>query len=158
MRFLMMVKASRNSEAGMMPDEKMMAPMMKYNEKLQEAGVLIDLAGLQPSSAGARIRFSGGKHTVVEGPFADPEALVAGYWLIRVNSKQEAIEWAGAARRRMGMARTPKSSCANCSSSTISSRADRSTPRVGWSRTLRAEISADQPLDRRIIRCSSTPI
>lgn len=94
MRFLMMVKASRNSEAGMMPDEKMMAPMMQYNEELQRAGVLIDLAGLHPSSAGARIKFSGGKHTVVEGPFADPEALVAGYWLIRVNSKQEALEWA----------------------------------------------------------------
>ena len=72
MRFLMMVKASRNSEAGMMPDEKMMAPMMQYNEELQQAGVLIDLAGLQPSSAGARIKFSGGKHTVVEGPFARP--------------------------------------------------------------------------------------
>ena len=94
MRFLMMVKASRNSEAGMMPDEKMMAPMMQYNAELQRAGVLIDLAGLQPSSAGARIEFSGGKHTVVEGPFANPEGLVAGYWLIRVNSKQEAIEWA----------------------------------------------------------------
>ncbi|MGH7061150.1 MAG: YciI family protein [Stellaceae bacterium] len=94
MRFLMMVKASPNSEAGMMPDEKMIATMMQYNEELQKAGVLIDLAGLQPSSAGARIKFSGGKHTVVEGPFANPEGLVAGYWLIRVNSKQEAIGWA----------------------------------------------------------------
>jgi hypothetical protein len=94
MRFLMMVKASRSSEAGEMPDEKMIATMMKYNEELQKAGILIDLAGLQPSIAGARIKFSDGKSTVVEGPFADPEGLVAGYWLIRVNSKAEAIEWA----------------------------------------------------------------
>ncbi|HEY1258244.1 MAG TPA: YciI family protein [Stellaceae bacterium] len=94
MRFLMMVKASRRSEAGEMPDEKMIATMMKYNEELQKAGVLIDLAGLRPSSAGVRIKFSNGKSTVVEGPFANPEGLVAGYWLIRVNSKAEAIDWA----------------------------------------------------------------
>jgi hypothetical protein len=94
MRFLMMVKASWRSEAGEMPDEKMIATMMKYNEELQKAGVLIDLAGLRPSSAGVRIKFSNGKSTVVEGPFANPEGLVAGYWLIRVNSKAEAIDWA----------------------------------------------------------------
>ena len=92
MRFLMMVRANKDSEAGIMPDETLISAMMTYNEELAKAGVLIDLSGLQPSSKGARVKFSGGKATVIEGPFAD--ASVAGYWLIKVNSKAEAIEWA----------------------------------------------------------------
>ena len=94
MRFMMIVKATNNSEAGVMPDETLIAAMMKYNEELAKAGVLIDLAGLQPSSKGTRIRFAGGNRTVIDGPFANTNELMAGYWLIRVNSKEEAVEWA----------------------------------------------------------------
>jgi len=94
MRFLMMVKANADTEAGVMPDEKLIAAMGKYNEELAKAGVLLDLSGLQPSSKGARIKFSGGKRTVVDGPFTEAKELIAGYWLIQVKSKEEAIEWA----------------------------------------------------------------
>jgi hypothetical protein len=95
MRFLMMVKANKDTEAGVMPDEKLIAAMTRYNEELSKAGVLLDLAGLQPSSKGARIRFSpGGRRAVVDGPFTETTGLVAGYWLIQVKSKDEAIEWA----------------------------------------------------------------
>jgi hypothetical protein len=94
MRFMMMVRANRNTEAGVMPDEKLIAAMTKYNEEMAKAGVLLDLAGLQPSSKGARVKFSGGKRTVIDGPFAETKELIAGYWLIQVKSKAEAIEWA----------------------------------------------------------------
>src|SRR5712691_5563893 len=94
MRFMMIVKASKDSEAGIMPDEKLLAAMGKYNEELMKAGVLLDLSGLQPSSKGARIKFSGGKRTVIDGPFTETKELIAGYWLIQVKSKKEAIEWA----------------------------------------------------------------
>lgn len=93
MRFLMIVKASKDSEAGVMPEEKLIAAMTRYNEELVKAGALVDAAGLQPSSKGARIKFSGGKRAVVHGPF-DSKDLIAGYWLIQVKSKEEAIEWA----------------------------------------------------------------
>jgi len=94
MRFMMIVKANKDSEAGMMPEEKLIAAMTKYNEELAKAGVLLDLSGLQSSAKGARIKFAGGKRTVVNGPFADAKDLIAGYWLIQVKSKEEAIEWA----------------------------------------------------------------
>src|SRR5262245_59984296 len=94
MRFMMIVKASKESEAGIMPDEKLLADMGKYNEELMKAGVLLDLSGLHPSSRGARVRFSGARRTVIDGPFPETRDLIAGYWLIQVNSKQEAIEWA----------------------------------------------------------------
>lgn len=94
MRFMMIVKASKNSEAGVMPSEEMLSTMGKYNEELVKAGVLLDLSGLQPSSKGARIKFSGGRRTVVDGPFAETKELIAGYWIIQVKSKEEAIEWA----------------------------------------------------------------
>src|SRR5512147_1675706 len=94
MRFMMMVKANRDTELGVMPDERLIAEMGKYNGELQQAGVLLDLSGLQPSSKGARIKFSGGKRSVIDGPFADTKDLIAGYWLIDVKSKDEAIEWA----------------------------------------------------------------
>ena len=95
MRFMMMVKANSDTEAGVMPSEKLIAAMTRYNEELSKAGVLLDLAGLQPSSKGARIKFSpGGKRAVVDGPFTETAGLVAGYWLIQVKSKEEAIEWA----------------------------------------------------------------
>ena len=95
MRFMMIVKANKDTEAGVMPEEKLIAAMTRYNEELTKAGVLIDLAGLQPSSKGARIEFSpGGKRTVVEGPFGETSGMIAGYWLIEVKSKEEALEWA----------------------------------------------------------------
>src|SRR5258707_260634 len=94
MRFMMIVKANKDSEAGVMPEEKLIAAMTKYNEELAKAGALLDLSGLQPSAKGARIKFSGGKRTVVNGPFAEAKDLIAGYWLIQVKSREEAIEWA----------------------------------------------------------------
>jgi hypothetical protein len=94
MRFMMIVKASKDSEAGKMPSEELLSAMGKYNEELMKAGVLVDLSGLQPSSKGARIKFSGGKPTVIDGPFAETKELIAGYWIINVKSKAEAIEWA----------------------------------------------------------------
>ena len=94
MRFLMIVKASKESEAGVMPSETLLAEMAKYNEALVKAGVMLDGTGLKPSSQGARIKYSGSKRTVVDGPFAETKELVAGFWIIQVKSKEEAIEWA----------------------------------------------------------------
>ena len=94
MRFMMIVKASRESEAGKMPSEELLAAMGKYNEELAEAGALLAGEGLHPSSKGARVRFSGDQRTVVEGPFAPAEDLIAGFWLIQANSMEEAIAWA----------------------------------------------------------------
>jgi hypothetical protein len=93
MRFMVIVKADKNSEAGVMPDEKLLSEMGKYNEELARAGVLLAAEGLQPSSTGARVRFSGAKRTVVNGPFPETKDLVAGYWLFQVKSKEEAIDW-----------------------------------------------------------------
>jgi hypothetical protein len=94
MRFMMIVKASEDSEAGVMPSEELLSAMGKYNEELMKAGVLLDAAGLQASSKGARVRFSGGKRTVIDGPFTETKELIAGYWVIQVKSREEAIEWA----------------------------------------------------------------
>ena len=94
MKFMMIVKASKDSEAGKMPSEALLSAMGKYNEELMKAGVLLDLAGLQPSSKGTRIKFSGGKKTIVDGPFAETKELIAGYWIIQVKSRDEALEWA----------------------------------------------------------------
>jgi hypothetical protein len=93
MRFMVMVKADKNSEAGVPPDAKLLADMMKYNEELVKAGVMLAGEGLQPSSKGARVRFSGSKRTVIDGPFAESKELIAGFWIFQVKSKEEAIEW-----------------------------------------------------------------
>jgi hypothetical protein len=93
MRFMVMVKATKESEAGVMPSEELLGAMGKFNEELVKAGVMLDGNGLQPSSKGARIRFAGDKRTVIDGPFAETKELVAGYWIIQVKSKAEAIEW-----------------------------------------------------------------
>ena len=93
MRFMVIVKADRNSEAGVMPSEKLLAEMGKYNEELAKAGVLLAGEGLHPSSRGVRVKFSGDKRTVIDGPFTEAKELVAGFWLIQVKSKEEAIEW-----------------------------------------------------------------
>ena len=93
MRFMVIVKATKDSEAGVMPDEKLLAAMGKYNEELVNAGVMLAGEGLQPSSKGARVRFSGPNRTVVDGPFAETKELIAGFWIWKVKSKEEAIEW-----------------------------------------------------------------
>ena len=93
MRFMVMVKASKDSEAGVLPDQKLLAEMGKFNEELVKAGVMLAGEGLQPSSKGARVRFSGTKRTVVDGPFAETKELVAGFWILQCKTKQEAIEW-----------------------------------------------------------------
>ena len=93
MRFMVMVKATADSEAGIMPSEELLAAMGQYNEELVKAGVMLAGEGLQPSSKGARVRFSGDKRTVIDGPFAETKELVAGFWLIQVKSLDEAIEW-----------------------------------------------------------------
>ena len=93
MRFMVLVKADKNSEAGVMPSEKLLADMGKYNEELMKAGVLLAGEGLHPSSKGARVKFSGAKRTVVDGPFPQTKDLVCGFWIFQVKSKEEAIEW-----------------------------------------------------------------
>ena len=93
MRVMVLVKADKNSEAGVLPDQKLLGDMGKFNEELTKAGVMLAGEGLQPSSKGARVRFSGGKKTVIDGPFAESKELVAGFWLWQVKSMDEAIEW-----------------------------------------------------------------
>ncbi len=94
MRFMIIVKATRESEAGVMPEDSLIAEMGQYHEELAKAGVLLDGSGLQPSSKGWRIKYSGGKRTITDGPFAETKELLAGYTLIRVKSREEALEWA----------------------------------------------------------------
>ena len=93
MRFMVIVKATKESEAGVLPDEKLLAAMGKYNEELVKAGVMLAGEGLHPSSKGARVRFSGEKRTVIDGPFAETKELVAGFWIWQVRSIEEAVEW-----------------------------------------------------------------
>ncbi len=93
MRFMVLVKANKDSEAGVLPSHEMLAKMGKFNEELVKAGVMLAGEGLHPSSKGARVRFTGGKPSVTEGPFAETDQLVAGFWMWRVKSKQEAIDW-----------------------------------------------------------------
>ena len=93
MRFMVMVKANNDSEAGVMPNQEMLEAMGKFNEEMVKAGVLLAGEGLQPSSKGARIRFDQGKPTVTDGPFSETKELVAGFWMIQVKSKQDAIDW-----------------------------------------------------------------
>jgi hypothetical protein len=93
MRFMIVVKATRDSEAGVMPEEKLLATMAKYHEELAQAGVLLDGSGLQPSSRGWRVKYSGDARTVIDGPFTEAKELIAGYTLIQVRSREEALEW-----------------------------------------------------------------
>lgn len=94
MRFMVLVKASKESEAGSLPEKKMLEDMMRFNEELVKAGVMLAGDGLQSSAKGARVRFANGKTTVTDGPFAESKELVAGYWIWQVKSREEAIEWA----------------------------------------------------------------
>ncbi len=93
MRFMILLKADENTEAGVMPSEELLAEMGRYNEEMVKAGVLLAGEGLQPSSKGARVKFSGDTRTVVDGPFTEAKELIAGYWLVQVKSREEAIEW-----------------------------------------------------------------
>jgi hypothetical protein len=93
MRFMIMIKANKDTEAGVMPSEELLTAMGKYNEELVKAGVMLAGEGLQPSSKGARVKFSGDKRTVIDGPFTETKELIAGFWLIQVKSREEAIEW-----------------------------------------------------------------
>ena len=93
MRFMILLKADKNTEAGVPPSTELIAAMMKYNEELTKAGVLLAGEGLQPSSKGTRVKFSAGKRTVIDGPFPELRELIAGFWMFQVNSKEEAIEW-----------------------------------------------------------------
>ena len=103
MRLMIIVKASKDSEAGVLPDEKLLTEMGKYNEELVKAGVMLAGEGLQPSSKGARVRFSGEKRTVIDGPFAETKELIAGFWLWQVQSMEEAIEWVKRCPNPMGV-------------------------------------------------------
>jgi hypothetical protein len=94
MRFMLQVRADRDSEAGVLPDKDMFAAMVRFNEEMVKAGVMLAADGLHPSSNGARVSFAGAKRTVTEGPFPDPSELIAGFWIIKVESKQQAIDWA----------------------------------------------------------------
>ncbi len=93
MRFMILLKADKTTESGALPDKKILTEMGKYNEELVKAGVLLAGEGLQPTSKGARVRFSGTKRTVIDGPFAETKELLAGFWMFEVKSKEEAIEW-----------------------------------------------------------------
>ena len=93
MRFMVLIKATKDTEAGILPDEKLLTEMGKFNEELVKAGVMLAGEGLHPSSKGARVRFSGGKRTVIDGPFTETKELIAGFWLWQVRSREEAIEW-----------------------------------------------------------------
>src|SRR6186713_1840964 len=94
MRFMMIVKASKDSEAGVMPTNELISEMTKCNEALVNAGIMLDGSGLQPSSKGARIRFTGSQRTIIDGPFAETKELISGYWIIKVKSREEALDWA----------------------------------------------------------------
>src|SRR5580700_3810529 len=93
MRFMVIVKADKNSEAGVMPSREILTAMGKFNEELVKAGVMLAGEGLHPTSKGKRVRFSGGKHTVIDGPFTESKELIAGFWLWQVRSMEEAVEW-----------------------------------------------------------------
>ena len=102
MRFMVIVKADKNSEAGVLPSKELLTEMGKFNEELATAGVMLAGEGLQPSSKGSRVRFSGNKRTVVDGPFSETKELIAGFWLWQVKSKEDAIEWLKRAPFREG--------------------------------------------------------
>ena len=93
MRFMIVVKATKDTEMGKMPEEKLIAAMATYHEELVKAGVLLDASGLQPTSKGWRVKYAGGKRTVIDGPFTETKELIAGYTLIQVKSREEALEW-----------------------------------------------------------------
>jgi hypothetical protein len=133
MRFMIIVKATQGSEAGLFPPhkEKLFADMATYHEELKKAGMLLDASGLQPSSKGWRVRYSGGKVAVVDGPFPETKERVAGYTLIQAKSRGGALEWTKRFPNPGGRARPARSRCASCTSSRISAR---SRPSIAFAR------------------------
>ena len=127
MRFMILVKATKELRGGRQAAEELFAAMADYHEELAKAGVLLDASGLQPSSKGWRVKYSGGKRTVVDGPFTEAKELIAGYTMIQVKSREEAIEWSRRFPNPTIGGRTARSRSGNCSSSKISARAKRST-------------------------------
>ena len=132
MRFMILVKATKDSEAGVRPPEELFAAMADYHEQLVKAGVLLDASGLQPSSKGWRIKYSGGKRTVIDGPFTEAKELVAGYTMIQVKSREEAIEWSRRFPNPTIDGETARSRSGSCSSWKISARAKRLTGFARW--------------------------
>ena len=130
MRFMILVKASKDSEAGVLPDENMIAKMVTYHEELQKAGALVDASGLQSSSKGWRIKYSGGKRTFIDGPFTETKELVAGYTIIKAKSRQERSSGLSAFQTRA--TKTARSRCVNCSSWKTSVPARRSSVFARW--------------------------
>jgi len=118
MRFMVIVKATKDSEAGVMPSQRLLTERGNFNEQLVKAGLMLVGEGLQPSSKGARVRFSGNRRTVIDGPFAETKELLAGFWIWQVKSKQEAIEWVKRCPNRMR--KTVRSKFARCSKPKIS--------------------------------------
>ena len=151
MRFMIIVKATKDSEAGKMPSEELLAAMGKYNEELVKAGIMLAGEGLHPSSKGARVRFSGDQRTVIDGPFAETKELVAGYWLWQVKSKEEAIEWVSDARTRC-RAPTPRSRSARCSRRRISARSSRRSCASRKSACGRSSSSKPTSIEARSLR------
>ena len=135
MRFMVIVKATQDSEAGKMPSEELLSAMAKFNEEMVKAGVMLDGNGLQPSSKGARVRFSGNKRTVIDGPFAETKELVAGYWTLQCKSLSEAIEWFKRCAPTP-ITRKAKSRSGNCSSWTTSAPARLSSTIASWASRL----------------------
>ena len=140
MRFMAIVKATKDSEACKMPSEELLSAMAKFNEEMVKAGVMLDGNGLQPSSKGARVRFSGDKRRVIDGPFAETKELVAGYWILQCKSLAETIEWIK--RCPTPITRIAKSRSGNCSSWTTSAPARLSTTIAGWANRLPRSTSA----------------
>ena len=143
MRFMVLVKADKNSEAGVLPDEKLLTEMGKFNEELVKAGVMLAGEGLHPSSKGARVRFSGSKRTVIDGPFAETKELIAGFWLWQVKSKEEAIEWVKRCPNPTGASRRSRSArCSRRRTSAPSSRPSFASRRSACARRWRTRSRA----------------
>ena len=137
MRFMILVRATKASEAGVLPEEKLLAEMGKFNEELVKAGVMLAGEGLQPSSKGARVKFSGTKRTVIDGPFPETKELVAGFWIWKVKSKEEAIEWVKRCPNPFPPTSSRKSRFDRCSSprtSAPSSRLSCASRKIGCAR------------------------
>jgi hypothetical protein len=144
MKFMMMIKANKDSEAGVMPSEKLLLSMGKYNEQLVKSGVLLAADGLQASSKGARIIYENGKTTVVDGPFAEAKELIAGYWIIQVKSKAEAVEWA----KRVPLDADPSATRGEIELRQIFETAD-FAPELSGSEEGRAMLAAEQDFRKR---------
>ena len=147
MRFMIVVKATKESEAGVKPPEELFAAMADYHEQLAKAGVLLDASGLQPTSKGWRVKYSGGKRAIIDGPFTEAKELIAGYTMIQVKSREEALEWSRRFPNPTIDGRDCEIESGSCSSSKISARASRST---GSSRCASPRRNNPEPIQTRL--------